>query len=136
MALPDTSVVTDFIQAQLFEHRCTIHRPVEGSGGLGDHTAPTDSVAATAVSCYFETGKSQQGLTLFVRDEVDNLFTLDTVHFNVSVDLQISDVLEQTTGPDAGRYWAVQGNDQSRNELANKLIVLASRVPQKPDWVT
>lgn len=122
--------------AQLYPHRCTIYRPQENLDPDSGEALPDTLGSTTAnVQCYFQTGESVKGPNGFVLGEQDNLFTLDLLHFPDTVDIQVGDVLLQTTGPETGRYWQARGDDQVRSQFAQKLRVRASRQPAKPGWI-
>jgi hypothetical protein len=70
-----------------------------------------------------------------VLDEEDNMFTLDIVHFASGTDVNVGDVLLQTTGPDAMEYWEVRGDVKNRTQFAGKLSIRAARLPVAPEWV-
>lgn len=122
--------------ALLYPHACTIYRKTENLNVITGVFEDFDgAVLASAVACYFQTGESVKGPNEFITDEEDNLFTLDIIHFADTVDVSTGDVLKQTTGPDAGRYYEVRGDAKMRTQFAQKLTVRGSRIPAAPDWV-
>jgi hypothetical protein len=119
----------------LYPHRCTIYRSQENLAASGKSLPDTLLSTTANVECYFQTGESVKGPNGFVLGEQDNLFTLDILHFPDTVDVQVGDVITQTTGPETGRYWLARGDDQVRSQFAQKLRVRASRLGSPPDWV-
>jgi len=122
-------------QEELYKHRCSIYRsntPIDGTGKPG---AQVWSLIASDVPCYFQTGKSQHALVGFVRGESDNIFVLDPIHMEYTMDVRSGDVIKQTTGPEAGDYWIASGNPQIRSRRANKLMVECSKSEIAPPGV-
>lgn len=123
-------------QLELYQHVVDIWREAENFDGNGKPLAKSWTKIASAVPCYCNQGKSQQGpMGDLLLAESDNLFTLDEFHMEASVDIGIGDTLKMTTGPTVGKFWTVRGDAQIKSLMANKLSVLCSRTPKKPDGV-
>lgn len=129
-------------QVRLYRSQVTIWRQDEDIAGDGEPGALAWSEVATEVPCYADLGKSQHGPNGPLLVENDNLFTFDEFHFVYDVDLIVGDVVKltmfnrATTGPNIGRYWTARGDPQTKNFLANKLIILLSRTPTPPTGVS
>lgn len=119
-------------QQRLYAHRIDIWRKTEVIGLDGKIGQPTWAKNAASVACYAETGQSQQGLDGPILDENDNLFTFDKFHAESSINIQVGDVIKMVSGPEAGKFWTVRGNEQHRTRRANKLMILCSREPLPP----
>lgn len=123
--------------ADLYPHRVTIWRYTESITALtGKIGAKTWATVATAVPCVFETAQSSHGNTGFIRDEGDNMFTLDKIRMAYTVDVQAGDVLKQTTGPESGGFWEVRGNPEQHSQFGQYLQILGSRLPKAPNGVS
>lgn len=122
--------------ADLYPHAFTRYRRSETRSAAGKHTGFTLASTLTGQVGLFEVGQSAKGVQGGLLAEGDNLFTLDQIHTPASQEeLQVEDVLLQTTGPDAGAYWTVRGDSQNYTQIAQKRIVRAARTPKKPNWV-
>ena len=121
--------------ADLYPHRCSIYRSVETLDATGKPGAPGLAYVASDVLCYFQTGESVKTNAGFVLSEQDNLFTLDILRFPDTVTVTQGDVIKQTTGPEAGVYWLCRGDDKIRSQFGQYLLVRATRIPRKPEWV-
>lgn len=123
-------------QTALYQHTVNIWRYAETFGGDGKPGALAWTLQASAVPCYCNLGKSQQGPEGVLLVEKDNLFTYDEFAFEDTVDVQIGDILKMTAGPEPGKFWVSKGNAQTKNRRANKLSVLCARLPKAPNGVS
>lgn len=126
-------------QEDLYTARITVWRETEvidgASGKVGSSTWAVVS-ALTGTPCYFQTGQSVKGIDGFFLDESDNMFTFDAVHMEIGLDIRRGDILKQTTGDDAGKFWIAKGDPQERSALANRQIVIAKKLPTPPEGVS
>lgn len=124
-------------QLSLYQHTVNIWRETESFGADGKPGAMAWTQQTTNTACYCDFGESQMvpeaGVLLV---ESDNQFSIDTFHFEQSVDLRAGDILKMTSAPESGKFWTVRGNDQPKTRRANKLSVKASRTPSAPNGVT
>lgn len=121
--------------AVLYPHACTIYRFAESRAASGKPNAHTLSTTQTGIACHFQTGQSTSDVHGALLDEMDNMFTLDKVRFDYATTVDIGDVLKQTTGPEAGVYWMVKGNQQVRSQFGDYITVFAVRLTNRPIWV-
>lgn len=115
--------------ALLYPHACNVWRRTETLDGSG---RPTYSMALVYSDepCYFRTGESVKAPAGgILRDEQDNMDSLDVVSFASTADIQDDDELKQTTGPDVGAFFKVRGDPKFRTTFATKQTVRASRLP-------
>jgi hypothetical protein len=128
------------MQAVLFVHRLRSWRgeEVRETAGIlkGKILATTGEAVLTNEPCLFQVGQSNQSpAESFIYDEGDNLFTLDPIYTEIGTDIKVGDIVQQTTGPDAGDYWLIRGNAQGREQTGHQKV-LATRLFDVPDWAS
>ena len=123
--------------SMLYPHRCTIWRYTETiNATTGKVGAKTWAIVASGVLCNFETGTSNHGIAMLLRDEGDNQFSKDKVTFKLTADLKAGDVLKQTTGPEAPGFWEVEGEPQFVQQFGQYQQVMAAKKPAAPPGVS
>lgn len=121
----------------LYPNAVTIWRYTETiNATTGKLSAKTWATVATGVACVFQGAQSSHGNTGFVRDEGDNMFTLDKVRMVNGQDVQSGDVLKQTTGPDSGGFWEVRGEPEMHSQFGQYQQILCGRLPKPPTGVS
>lgn len=121
----------------LYPHAVTVWRYTESiNATTGKIGAKTWATVATGVACVFQTAQSSHGNEGFLRDEGDNMFSLDKVRMVNGQDVQSGDVLKQTTGPEAGGFWEVRGEPEIHSQFGQYQQILCSRLPKAPNGVS
>ena len=98
--------------------------PINGDVGtklVTDHGS-TYSKIASGVKCMFWSTPENDEVTEMGRTKSVNIFTMDRWKFDSAVDIQDTDTIVCTAGPNGfsqvGRCWLVQGNTQNHNTLS------------------
>ena len=126
-------------QKALYQYTISSKRPTT-VGGVTDVTGRY-AYQLINIPCYLESTPDASEPMDAGLLPMQNLFVLDRWHFPMGVDIQVGDyftcVAQPTTRNDLiGLWWQVQANFQPHARLANKLSILAKRLPHRQTSVT